>query len=245
MTKFLRSEDVARVLEHQTILIGSLNFYRKQCEADYIGDSQDGVYRAIIRDNELSYEEKEHLFKIGSERNAVLDHYPEPGEYVPPPIATILNGASIGMKTNAFVFCASIGDPTTIYSSWKHRMSESGMPPYDAALKINNIHALANDIYKLGIIAKGGKRMSSIFFAPKVFEVRYDDSPIIINNPLDELFDYSAKRKIYSWQKEVRIFFELNLPPHDYLSFPEEKMVIILPNIRKHFKLLWKNDNKA
>lgn len=212
--KCVRSEVADIILQRESIRIGSLEYYREQDESDGVGDRFDGLYRGVI-----SYEPfrkaQEFYESIGDGGYVVCNGYPVNMDKVGPPIISA-KGAQVSCPSKSFVFCASIGTPVRLLSEWTQR---NGMDGYDTVLKVINIEGLANAIWRCGVMVKDGKRVRSIFKKPRICPVTYDDSLDEISDIFHIDADPAKKREIYSWQREIRIVFDLDLDLYDYISY--------------------------
>jgi hypothetical protein len=212
--KFLDREAVARVLVDGTVLVSSLDHYRR-LEATWglIADPLEGASELTVSRPLVATENSPDLDMLN---NSGL------GDGLVQTFARVSSGGRILIDQGVrfvrtipgHVFCAGYGFFDDLRSEFSN---------YDACIRILSFQRLMRRIVRTGIIVESGRRFSDLFVNCALGRVEYEArSRPITEGPLLDISPFKKGIRFQS-QREVRLYFG----PRDGESPPDRLIVKI------------------
>jgi hypothetical protein len=156
--KFLDTLDINKILVDNTIVIGTLSYYRR-LEGDWIGDRREGSSELIVKQDLVATENSSGLDML-NRANIGLGIFKM--------FVDVSNGGRIDMPAgtrfvhqvrDCFIYSASFGKldlPTEVMCIKSER-------PYNACLKIRSMHRLEHRIFERGRVRELSRPVSEVF----------------------------------------------------------------------------------
>lgn len=226
-TKYLRQEDVHYYFDEETIMVSSASYFRNMERP--IGDRNEGRTEHKIKSIEADSSTesgRQVIQKLAEDMNMFQFDGPMPRNLK----INITNGCN-GFSENFHMFCVSDGSTFKDYKKIRNQMRDEGMEPYNAALRITDLHGLRRHIAAHGLVQNTRLPITEAFNNIYVAKVEYGrtesffgEGEIIKPRP-------NLKNKYYKCQKEWRIVFETTHKTEDRLS-------VYVPGLKAFFKVV-------
>jgi hypothetical protein len=217
--KFLDTKDIERVLVEGTIVISSLEYFRRLEEAEWadIGDPLEGASELKLKGDFVIHENSPELDLINS-ANVGLGMFKQ--------FAAVSGGGTIDMSGARFVhqvpilFIFSVS--TGAIGDLTERMCVNAKRPYDACLGIADLGMLQRTAFGHGRVRNLNCAVSDIFLPGLIRAVEYEPrSRDIRQGPVIEPSPFK-KAERFGGQSEVRVLFV----PKDGVGITEERLII-------------------
>lgn len=201
--KFLNRGDVPRVLDAGTVLIRSLDYYRRLEAGKWglIADRLEGASEMTIPDRFVVTADSLELTTINNSGAATgsalkFADVREGG-------VIDLSGATIIRTVPGHIYCASHGH----FDELRKHHSQDAEFKYDACLRVSSLMRLCRRIFRTGIVVGTGTRFADLFEGYGIDKVTYESRSRSIADGM--MLEESPFKKglAFAPQQEARIYF--------------------------------------
>jgi hypothetical protein len=220
--KFLDTKDIDKVLINRTVIISSLEYFRRLEETEWadIGDPLEGASEVTINDDLNIRENSPELALVNNTLNAL-------GMFEK--FAKVSDGGVIHISTSRFIYAlpqlfiysvsaGDLGELTT-------RMCVNSKRHYDACLRVHDLEGLQREILECGRIRNLDCAVGDIFWAGLIKPVEYEPrSRDIREGPAIQPSPFKKSEKFVA-QSEVRVLFV----PKEGKQISEQRLIIEMP----------------
>jgi hypothetical protein len=233
--KFLHTKDIDKGLGDGTLMISSLEYFRKLEEAEWpdIADPLDGASELTVKG--------EFIIREGSTELDIVNAATESLGLFKGKFAAVSGGGIINMSgarfipmvPRLFIYCVTVGNIDELTA----QMCTKGNEPYDACLKIENIEGLQQRIFASGRICGMNCAVGDLFLPGLIGAVVYEPRSLDIREGPGLEPSPFKKGERFRGQSEVRMLFV----PKDSVSIPDERLKIEIQRPTEFFTEMFKD----
>jgi hypothetical protein len=165
--KFLDPSDLEKVLVDGTLMISSVEYFRKLESQGQIGDALDSASEMTTPEKFVLTENSAELDLIN---NAGIPLFTGKFAHVSGDGKIYAGGMRLISVLPGHIFCASFGELAELKSYFK----ETAERKYEACLRINSLDAILHRLFQTGIEAQTGKRFQDFFDRYSIGSVTYE-----------------------------------------------------------------------
>jgi hypothetical protein len=231
--KFLDAADVDKVLIDGTMVISSLEYFRR-LEVNWadIGDPLEGASELTVKGNFVIRENSPELALVDN-ANIGLGMFQKFAAVSGGGVVDISNVRFVHVVPKLFIYSVSVGNIDELTTE----MCVKSKRPYDACLRVPDLGELQRKIFERGRIRDLNCGVNEVFLPGLIQAVEYEPrSRDIRKGPVIEPSPFKKDEK-FKGQAEVRVLFV----PKEQVQVSEERLIIEIPELTSLFEEVFRN----